>query len=66
MRKIWNDFWRWYRRHYVATLVVTTGLFFFQIFHLYWLFTDVILQRITGHSYFALPCAKSMIRRVSR
>jgi len=45
----------WYHRHYLATLIVTTLLFLLQLFHLYWLFTDVILQRITGHSYFVFP-----------
>ena len=46
---------QWYRRHYLATLVVTTALFLLQLFHLYWLFTDVILKRLTGQSYFAFP-----------
>ena len=45
-------FWRWYQRHYLAVLVVTTGVFLLQLFHLYWLFTDVVLQRLTGQSYF--------------
>jgi len=47
-----RGFWRWYQRHYLAVLVVTTGVFLLQIFHLYWLFTDVVLQRLTGHSFF--------------
>jgi hypothetical protein len=45
-------FWRWYQRHYLAVLVVTTGVFVLQLFHLYWLFTDVVLQRLTGRSFF--------------
>ena len=45
-------FWRWYQRHYLAVLVVTTGVFLLQLFHLYWLFTDVGLQRLTGRSFF--------------
>lgn len=45
----------WYRRHYLATLIVTTLLFLLQLFHLYWLFTDVIMKRLTGHSYFIFP-----------
>ena len=55
MGKAWDRFWRWYRRHYLATLVFTTLLFLLQLFHLYWLFTDVILKRITGQSYFIFP-----------
>jgi hypothetical protein len=48
-----RGFWRWYQRHYLAVLVVTTGVFLLQLFHLYWLFTDVVLQRLTGTSFFA-------------
>jgi VIT1/CCC1 family predicted Fe2+/Mn2+ transporter len=47
--------WRWYERHYLLNLSVATGLFMLQAFHLYWLFTDVILRRLTGQSYFAFP-----------
>jgi hypothetical protein len=36
-------------------LSLATGLFLIQIFHLYWLFTDVILVRLTGESYFVFP-----------
>jgi hypothetical protein len=55
LRDLSGRFWSWYRRHYVATLVVTTALFLLQLFHLYWLFTDVVLKRLTGRSYFAFP-----------
>jgi hypothetical protein len=48
-------FWAWYQRHYLATLVITTGVFLLQAFHLYWLFTDVILGRLTGRSAFVFP-----------
>jgi hypothetical protein len=57
MKSSLRHFWTWYQRHYAATLVVTTALFLFQGLHLYWLFTDVVLQRLTGHSYFAFPRA---------
>jgi len=50
-----NKFWEWYNRHYTFALTVTSFLFLLQLFHLYWLFTDVILLRLTGHSYFVLP-----------
>jgi hypothetical protein len=54
-------FWDWYRRHYLATLIVTTGVFLLQGFHLYWLFTDVVLGRLTGQSYYAFPEAGMVV-----
>jgi hypothetical protein len=48
-------FWAWYQHHYLATLVITSAVFLLQLFHLYWLFTDVIMERLTGRSYFAFP-----------
>ena len=53
--KLLDKFWAWYNEHYLFALTATTVLFLLQAFHLYWLFTDVVLQRITGHSYFAFP-----------
>ena len=50
-------FWAWYQRHYLATLVITSAVFLLQGFHLYWLFSDVILERLTGHSAFVFPPA---------
>jgi len=55
MLKFLDKFWEWYNRYYTFALTVTTFLFLLQAFHLYWLFTDVVLFRITGHSYFILP-----------
>lgn len=52
LRALAGRFWAWYQRHYLAVLVLTTAVFLLQLFHLYWLFTDVVLQRITGHSYY--------------
>jgi hypothetical protein len=49
-----SKFFAWYQRHYLLNLSVTTVLFLLQIFHLYWLFTDVILFKLTGESYFGL------------
>ena len=45
-------FWRWYQRNYLAVLVITTAIFLLQLFHLYWLFTDVVLQRLFGRSFY--------------
>jgi hypothetical protein len=55
MRRLANTFWQWYQRHYLATLVVTTLVFLLQLFHLYWLFTSVVLQRMFGHDFFVFP-----------
>ena len=54
-------FWRWYQQHYLAVLVVTTGVFLLQLFHLYWLFTDVVLQRLTGRSFFGDGAIADMV-----
>ncbi len=55
MKNILEKFWDWYNRHYLFALSATTFLFLLQVFHLYWLFTDVVLLRLTGSSYFVLP-----------
>ncbi len=55
LTKIWRGISDWYDRHYLATLVITTAAFVLQIFHLYWLFTAVILLKLTGESYFVFP-----------
>lgn len=55
MKNILARFWEWYNRYYLLALTITSFLFLLQLFHLYWLFTDVILLRLTGHSYFAFP-----------
>jgi hypothetical protein len=49
---VFSRFWSWYQRNYLAVLVLTTGVFLLQLFHLYWLFTDVVLQRLFGHSFY--------------
>lgn len=53
LRKALRSFWHWYERHYVVNLVITSCLFLLQLFHLYWLGTDVIASRLTGHSLFS-------------
>lgn len=55
MSTLTQRFWRWYERHYLLNLSVATGLFVLQAFHLFWLFTDVILERLLGQSYFLFP-----------
>jgi len=46
------DFWIKYES---LNLRITFILISLQILHLYWLTTDVVLQRIAGESYFGLP-----------
>lgn len=55
MKNILDRFWQWYNKYYLFALTVTTFLFLLQLFHLYWLFMDVILQRLIGESYFFFP-----------
>lgn len=54
MKKYADAFWQWYQRHFTINLSITSFLFLLQIFHLYWLFSDVVLLKLTGESYFLL------------
>jgi hypothetical protein len=56
-----RGFWAWYQRNYLAVLVLTTAIFLLQIFHLYWLFTDVVLQKLTGRSFYAFAEAGKIV-----
>jgi hypothetical protein len=49
-----NKFFQWYENNFKANLYIATFLFVLQLFHLYWLFSDVILTRLVGQSYFLL------------
>lgn len=51
---MFEKFFDWYQRHYKINLAITSFLFSLQLFHLYWLFTDVVLLRLTQESYFGL------------
>ena len=51
----WHAVTAWLDRHYLAALVVTTVAFLLQIFHLYWLFAAVIMEKLTGQSWFSFP-----------
>ncbi len=61
LRHVARRFWAWYQRHYLATLILTTAAFLLQIFHLYWLASEVILERLTGRSYFVFPEAGMIV-----
>lgn len=51
----WRALTDWLDRHYLPALVVTTVAFLLQIFHLYWLFAAVVMEKLTGESWFAFP-----------
>jgi hypothetical protein len=51
IHKILN-FWTKYEN---LNLKISLILISLQILHLYWLTADVVLQRVTGHSYLGLP-----------
>lgn len=51
---IFKKFFDWYKCHYKLNLYITAGLFVWQLFHLYWLATDVVMFRLVGQSYFEL------------
>jgi len=53
MRRAVRAFFEWYERHYVVNVAVASGLFLLQLVHLYWLTTDVVVQRLTGDPWFS-------------
>lgn len=52
MRDIINSFFTWYEKHLLLNMSIALGLFLLQLIHLYWLFADVVLFKLTGHQYF--------------
>ena len=50
-----QKFINFYRRYENLNLKITFFLISLQILHLYWLTTDVVLQKIFGHSFFLVP-----------
>lgn len=52
MKNISESFWDWYQRHFTINVTIASFLFLLQVFHLFWLFTDVVLFKLTGNSYF--------------
>lgn len=49
-----KKFWKWYEKNYTLNLGVATGLFLLQIFHLVWLFGEVITTKLFGTPLFSL------------
>lgn len=51
MRTIFRGFFAWYRRNYKINLYLTSGLFIWQLVHLYWMTTDIVGFRLFGHEF---------------
>ncbi len=47
-----KKFWQWYEGKYKLVLYTTTLLFLIQLFHLYWMTTDIVMYRLFGHQFF--------------
>ncbi len=45
---MWQKFWRWYESQHVLTTTLTAILFSWQLVHLFWLTTAVVIPRLTG------------------
>lgn len=43
-----EKFWRWYEKNYTLNIGFTALLFLLQIFHLIWLFSEVITTKLFG------------------
>jgi hypothetical protein len=52
MKKFMQRFFRWYERHYKLNVGFAAALFLLQLFHLYWLTTDVLFAKLFGFSLF--------------
>lgn len=55
MSKLFENFWKWYERHYTINLTIAAILFTLQLIHLYWLTTHVVFLKIFGISFFSPP-----------
>jgi hypothetical protein len=52
--KLLSNFFEWYERHYRIHVALAAGLFTLQLIHLYWLSSQVVAERLTGHGYLGL------------
>lgn len=48
MQSAFQKFWRWYESQYALTITLTAILFSWQLVHLFWLSTTVVIPRLTG------------------
>ena len=51
MSELLKKFFAWYRRNYKFNLYLMAGLFVWQLVHLYWMGTDIIMLRLFGHEF---------------
>jgi len=54
MPVMWRAFWAWYERTYTLNVSIALGLFLLQIWHLIWLGSHVVTERLTGAPLFSL------------
>ena len=54
MKKYINKFWRWYEANLKLSIGIAAFLFVWQLFHLFWLSTDVVAERLVSFSLFNL------------
>ncbi len=54
MKRIIQQFFAWYERHYILNVSIAVGLFLLQLVHLYWLSAHVIALRLVGKSFFEI------------
>ncbi len=58
MQKVFPNFFTkffiWYKRNYKLNLYITAGLFVWQLVHLYWMFSNIILLRFFGHEFWQI------------
>lgn len=47
-----NKFWLWYEKNIFLNQFIVSTLFIWQILHLYWLTTHVVVDKILGYSIF--------------
>ncbi len=48
LKKLFANFFLWYKRNYEANLYLVAFLFLWQLVHLYWLAVDVVFARLHG------------------
>lgn len=49
---MFEKFWSFVEKYKTLHAGLSAALFIIQLIHLYWMFTHIILFRLTGHSYF--------------
>ena len=54
MKKYINHFWSWYEDNLHLNIGIAAGIFVWQIIHLFWLTTNVVLERLFSIVFFNL------------